>query len=109
MTSKKLNYTEIGNRIRKVRESKNITIEAASVDIPASVATISHIENGMNSCKLETLAKIAACYETSLDYLIFGKTPDDIGNDELEHVLSYMSTSEKNDILAIIKIIHHLE
>lgn len=70
----KLNYVEIGNRIRTKRKELKLTQDKLSEIIDVSPTYISEIERGCSICSLFTLTKIAQTLHVSLDYLIFGIT-----------------------------------
>ena len=68
----KINYKEIGNRIRQKRKELNLTQEKLSEILEISPTYISEIERGTGISSLATIANIAYVLELDLDYLIFG-------------------------------------
>ena len=74
---KKLNYIDIGNRIRIKRKANNVTQEKLAEHCDISVGFLSNIETGNKTASLETLYKISLSLKASLDYLIFGFETDD--------------------------------
>lgn len=72
----KLDYVEIGNRIRTKRKELKLTQDKLSEIIDVSPTYVSGIERGCSICSLSTLTKISQTLDLSLDYLIFGITVD---------------------------------
>ena len=68
----KLNYVEIGKRIKNKRKEVGITQEKLSELIEVSPSYICEIERGGSISSLATISKIAQTLNISLDYLVFG-------------------------------------
>lgn len=68
-----LDYTAIGDRIRRYRELSRMTQEQLSELCSLSTGYIGHLERGTRSPSLETLAKISQILRVSLDDLVFGE------------------------------------
>lgn len=70
----KLNYIEIGKRIKIKRKESNLTQEKLSEIIDVSPSYISEIERGSSICSLATISNIAITLNTNLDFLVYGFT-----------------------------------
>lgn len=68
----KLNYIEIGKRIKNKRKEVGITQEKLSELIEVSPSYICEIERGGSISSLATISKITPTLNISLDYLVFG-------------------------------------
>lgn len=68
-----LNYTDIGNRIKKCRKDKKITQEKLAELIEVSSNTISMIENGNQSFMIDKLNQFAKVFDVTTDYLLYGE------------------------------------
>lgn len=68
----KLNYFEIGNRIRGIREELNLSQIAFAEMIGISREHMSRIERNPKQPSVEVLAIIAQCTGYSVDYILFG-------------------------------------
>lgn len=68
-----INYTEIGNRIRKKRESVGLTQEQLGEACDLSPSFIGHIERGSRKLSVESLYKLSSVLDISADYLLFGR------------------------------------
>lgn len=68
----KINYKEIGNRIRQRRKELKLTQEKLSELLEISPTYISEIERGTGISSLATITKIANVLKLDLDYLILG-------------------------------------
>ncbi|HIS18537.1 MAG TPA: helix-turn-helix domain-containing protein [Candidatus Coprovivens excrementavium] len=64
------------NRIKELRQKRNITQIRLSTEIEVSQETISAYENGKAEPRLDNLVKIADFLNTSTDYLL-GRIDDD--------------------------------
>lgn len=59
----------LGDRLRKLRKDRQITLEKMSQDLGTTKVTISRYENGNRVPNIDILCKIADYFEVSLDYL----------------------------------------
>ena len=64
---------KFSERFFELRNEKKLTRLQLSKDLSVSVRLISYWENGQRECDFDMLLKIAAYFDTSLDYLL-GKT-----------------------------------
>lgn len=69
---KKVNYKEMGDRIKSGRKSIGITQEKLAEEIDVSPSYISEIERGSSICSLEVLVAIANVLDLNLDNLVNG-------------------------------------
>ena len=68
----KIDYKEMGKRIKKKRKELNLTQEKLSEILEISPTYISEIERGTGISSLATITKIANVLNLDLDYLILG-------------------------------------
>lgn len=66
---------EIGQRLRELREQRDLTGRAAATYLGISSAHVSDMENDKARPSLDLLARLARYYRTSTDYLL-GLTDD---------------------------------
>ena len=69
-----INYSEVGRRIRTVRQHKGMTAEQLSEAVGIASESLRHIENASSYPSLHTLYRIAQILCVSMDYLT-GRTP----------------------------------
>ena len=93
---------QIGNRIRKQRELFGYTREELAEKLEVSPKFCSDIEIGAKGMSVETLCKISRELALSTDYILFGKTHNEINDDIL--TLISMCDKEKNSYLKNIII-----
>lgn len=55
-----INYSKIGERIRNIRKSKNITQEQLAELAGYSITHISHMETGSSKASIEAILKVTA-------------------------------------------------
>ena len=68
----KINYKEIGNRIRQRRKELKLTQEKLSEILEITPTYISEIERGTGISSLATITKLSKVLKLDLDYLVFG-------------------------------------
>ena len=78
-----INNVTIGNRIKELRTSKNLTQEDIAKMGKVSKATISNYEKGKVSPPIELLIKLAERYDVSIDWLC------GLSNEEIPRLMSY--------------------
>ena len=66
------NFSEIGRRVRKLREEHRLTQEALAELAELSVPYVSHIEHGMKKPSLITLLRLSAALGVTVDTLLRG-------------------------------------
>ena len=82
-------------RIRIIREKRNITQIRLSIEVGVSQETISAYENDKADPKIENLIKIADFLNTTTDYLL-GRTNDD---SPLSSVINNIADKELEELL----------
>lgn len=75
MDDRKKRYEQIGQRIREVREAKNLTQLqiAEKLQVPVTATAISLYEKGEREISVDVLAEIAKITGVSVEYLATGK------------------------------------
>lgn len=68
-----INYSEIGTRIRQQRERIGLTQEQLGEACDLSASFVGHIERGTRKLSVESLYKLAAVLDVSVDYLLFDR------------------------------------
>ena len=68
---RQLDYTKIGNKIKEIRQQKNITREKLSEIIGISTMYLGQLERGERRGGINNYIEIANALELSLDYLFF--------------------------------------
>ncbi|UNK05812.1 S24 family peptidase [Psychrobacter raelei] len=95
-----MNRTEIGNRLREIRESKNLSRGGVATKVGIGTTTLQQWEIGGREASIETIEKLAKLYNVSPQYLIFGDTesqppqqlaPDSeaVNDDEYVHIPAF--------------------
>jgi Predicted transcriptional regulators len=95
-------YSEFGNRLKSLRESKNIKQGKFAERVGIARQSIGNYESGKQYPTIEILIKMADCLDCSLDYLL-GRTdetgttiskPEDECLSELRHFLGMLAEDE---------------
>ena len=71
-----LDFKAIGNRIKNQREFLGYTRDYFAEQLSVSVNFCRDIEIGAKGMSIQTLAKVSFILKLSLDYIVFGETPD---------------------------------
>ena len=81
------------NRIRQLREEKNMTQVRLSIELSVSQETISSYESGKHYPSVSNLIKLSQLFHTSCDYIL--------GLSDIRHPC--VKTDFKNDDLILLK------
>lgn len=65
-----LDFNEIGTRIQKCRNDKNLTQAELAEMIDTNQKHLSRIEGGYHRCTLDMMVAIARALDVSIDYLL---------------------------------------
>jgi len=96
--------TEIGSRIKALRNNNKYSQDALSEVIGLSRASISQFEKGENYPSIETIVSIANFFNVSIDYIVLGKLTTNINNNDLLNTMTNQSNNqlkEKNTYASI--------
>lgn len=98
----KVSNTEIGNRIKVLREGNKISREELADKAGISTKFLYEVENGKKGISAETLLKIsqALCY--SCDYILTGENKNDF--QEINDVLNNFNKKQLKSIYEILKL-----
>lgn len=117
------------NRLKECRLAKGLTQVEVSKLIGVTQSTLSNYESGNHECDYKTLRKLAALYDTTVDYLVgrpiggitdidedaykgmdINELLDSLANrEEMRVLFSLTKDATKEDILRTIKIIEALK
>jgi len=100
-----INYTAIGERIRRFRKTLHITQAELGERSQVEPSNISHIERGATKVSLPTLLKIANALHVSLDDLVYDSIDSSrhISNKEINELLLDCTDGELKAIAEIVK------
>ena len=99
----------LGNRLRKLRENKDLKQKEAAVALGISSVNLNRYETGKHSPDLETLSRLARFFGVTTDYLL-GRvsSPTDelvpITTEPLDPSATYMNDPIADDIMDNIKL-----
>ncbi|PRR83636.1 helix-turn-helix domain-containing protein [Clostridium vincentii] len=102
---RKINYREIGDKIRIEREKFDISREKFAELLDLSPFFIGQIERGERKMSISTLINVSECLHISIDYLIFGKVHKVQENNSLRELINKCSEKEAKVIEEITKAI----
>lgn len=69
----------LGNRLRQVREEKNLQQKQAAYDLNISPQVMAHYEKGIREPDINTLNRIARYYDCTVDYLTGNSESKNLG------------------------------
>jgi len=102
---KKINYREIGDKIRTEREKFGVSREKLAELINLSPFFVGQIERGERKMSINTLINVSECLHISIDYLFFGEVYKEVEETELHSLIRRCSEKEVRVIEEITKII----
>lgn len=100
------NNLEIGERIRKIRESMHMSRECFSENIDVSVVFLGQIERGERSLSIKTLSSIVKYTGASTDYLLFGDSKENSTKKKINRILDMSSDETVDFIYKLIRSTH---
>ena len=103
-----LDYTIIGERLKKARLEKNLTQEQLAEQIDVSIAFLSRVERGSSHINLKRLTQVAEILGVSPGYLLTGsnmKSKDYMKDDFIE-LLGKCTPSQQRLIYQIAELIY---
>ena len=100
-----LNFKRIGEKLRTIRLSKNLTQEYIANAVDINTSHISNIENNRVKVSLSTLVQICNALDTTVDYVLSEEYTDSSSaiEQEILHALHACSNETTEQILKIIK------
>lgn len=100
-----LNFKRIGEKIKKIRLSKNLTQDYIANIADVNTSHISNIENNRVKVSLSTLVQICNALDTTVDYILADEynQPTSALEQEILHELQLCSDDTKEQILKIVK------
>ena len=101
----RVNYREVGERIRIEREKIQISREKFAEILDLSPFFIGQIERGERKMSISTLIKVSACLSISIDHLIFGEVNKSEEYNSLQSLISKCSSKQIKVIEEIIKTV----
>ena len=98
------NNAQIGARIRKLRDEKDLTQEQlAELSDICSPQQVSNVERGMAGLSIARFAEICKVLDASADYLLFGLTPEKVETD-IHKYIEKMTNEQAANLLEIVKL-----
>lgn len=104
---KELDFKVIGQRIKEIRCSKNLTQEYLAHTTNVNISHISNIETGKVGISLTLLVGIANAMNTTLDYLLQNEyhTPTSATEKELLNTIRELENDKQETLLRIAKVL----
>ena len=99
-----MNSIMLGNKIRDLREEKNLSQDELSERISLSVNAISNIEGGKSSPNLRTIISIATELGSSIDFLV-SEEVSKTKNTYINEILIRLSKMDELEVRHIYKYI----
>jgi transcriptional regulator with XRE-family HTH domain len=98
-----IDYNQLGRRIQRIRHERGLTQAELAERADVSPPYISHIERGVKTASLDTLAKIAESLGVALDSLLLGQPGSDqhTYGAEISDLLDECTTVQKQIIYDI--------
>ena len=101
----RIDYIEIGKRIRTERRKQELTQEKLSELADISESFLGHVERGGRVLSVETLAKLANALGISVEYIIAGEhsyRPDTLP-EEVHNALGQMTSGQRRVFMGIMQ------
>ena len=97
-----VDYPQIGQRIKRLRNQRGMTQEALAEAASLSVPYISHLERAVKKGSLETLARIAAALGVTMNELLgIPRSEEEVFLPDMTFVLEDCSPEEREFLLEV--------
>lgn len=100
----------LSNRLRQLREARNLTKKRAAEELEMPYTTYLHYEDGSNEPSVAVLIKISAYYDISVDWLIGNDGQKNSSPPEkweaVRKLLETLTDSELKEVHSFVKFIH---
>lgn len=95
----------VGNRIKEVREKRNLTQEELADKVDLSPTHISVIERGLKVPKLDNFVAIANALDVSADELLFDVVDHSVlgTTNQLSEIICKLSFKEQRKIIGLVR------
>lgn len=106
-----LDYTIIGERLKKARTDKNMTQEKLAEQLDVSIAFLSRIERGNSHINLKRLTQVCEILGVSEGYILNGASSNSENylTAEFNDILNRVSSEKQKLIYKIAKVISEEE
>ena len=106
-----LDYSIIGQRLKKVRTDKNMTQEKLAEQLDVSIAFLSRIERGSSHINLKRLTQICEILGVTEGYILNGVSSksNNYLSSEFSEILNSVSPEKQKLIYKIAKVISEEE
>lgn len=98
--------SEVANRIKEIRKSRNITQEKIAELLNLSENQIYKIESGKSGCTLDNVIIISEVLNVSIDYLLLGKNQDLQMSSNVEKLIYLLSECPEEQVEFVNKIVN---
>lgn len=98
-------YSDVGSRIRCLREERHYSREQLSEMTNISSKFLYEIERGQKGFSVGILYKLTEALETNADYILSGKYRQEF-DDEIMQICEYFNDKQRKSVTEILQIVH---
>lgn len=103
-----MSYSEVGNRIREIREIQHYSREALAERVGISAKFLYEIEVGRKGFSAETLGQLSKALSISCDYILFGENKERYHAEKIICVLEMLDAKQTSHMKDIVKILYEI-
>ena len=101
-------HSEIGNRIKGLRELQNYTREELAEKAEISSKFLYEVEKGRKGLSADTLLKISQTLSCSCDYLLTGKTFAQTNDEQVVRLLQNFSDKDREYVVKLLTLMQEM-
>lgn len=101
-----MSRSEVGERIRELREIQNYTREGLAEKVDISAKFLYEIESGKKGFSAEVLCRISQALSVSCDYIMLGEEKEHRSIEKIVCVLETLEPKQVSKIQDILKILY---
>lgn len=99
---------DVGNRIKLLRESRNLTREKLAEMADISSKFLYEVEKGRKGLSAESLFKITKTLSCSCDYILNGKSIERENDEQLTRLLQQFTDREREYAIKVLLLIQEM-
>ena len=99
---------EIGNRIKKLRECRNLTREELAEKAEISSKFLYEVEKGRKGLSADTLLKLSRTLSCSCDYILTGKTFEREDDEQLIQLLREFTDKDREYAVKFLSLMQEM-
>ena len=101
-------YSEVGTRIRELREIQHYSREALAEKVDISAKFLYEIEVGRKGFSADILCRLSKALSVSCDYIMFGEKKEKYNAEKIVCVLEMLQPNQASRMQVVVKVLYEI-